>query len=307
MTSKLKEMWNATISRLTLWLIRRSIACPCESQIPRSGEAGERVNCFVVFLTNNGQRSHVVNGIDGTALLAKRFMQDGLSGAIEKIPVAATHPRSVEFVHFYGLATISFHGVASRVFGMFFPWKHALARLHRVKHRMLTVFHTRRSIALKTRVDVLRHIVEKKSDGREFSEVGLVVSFYSPYAFFRDDCNALQARLRLILDSLVESGELRKINGSYTITGRAIASLEAIEAEDRRHARVIKVQWSTLVLTVFLLVAALLQAGVIRSPVLLDLCEGREVDCKPPARLDGDASNPSQNRPVSSVDRGERQ
>lgn len=69
---------------------------------------------------------------------------------------------------------------------------------------------------------------------------------------------------------MVKSGELNKINHEYEVTGKAIITLERYEEQERRHVEAVKLQRKMVLLTIFLVIMAAVQAGLIKFPPLLD-------------------------------------
>ena len=61
----------------------------------------------------------------------------------------------------------------------------------------------------------------------------------------------LHKKLDLYLESLVESGELKKVNDEFVVTGNAISTIEKYEEEERRHTEAVKLQrkmfWLTII------------------------------------------------------------
>jgi len=82
---------------------------------------------------------------------------------------------------------------------------------------------------------------------------------------------AVEKKLVLFLDSLVETGELSKINTEYVVKGKAIVTIENYEEAERRHRDNLRSQRKMLCLTVPFAIFALVQAGVIKVPTLFDL------------------------------------
>jgi hypothetical protein len=83
--------------------------------------------------------------------------------------------------------------------------------------------------------------------------------------------NEAQKKLELYLDSLEYTGELKKIDYQYVVTGLGVATIEKYEKEDRKHAEFVTLQRILVALTFFLVIVGLLQAGVIKLPTLIDL------------------------------------
>ncbi|MCG8324299.1 MAG: hypothetical protein MI673_02200, partial [Thiotrichales bacterium] len=74
----------------------------------------------------------------------------------------------------------------------------------------------------------------------------------------------------LYLDSLVESGELQKVNDEYVVTGAAISTIEKYEEEERRHAEAVKLQSRMFWLALIALFFAIVQTSIVKLPTLID-------------------------------------
>jgi hypothetical protein len=77
--------------------------------------------------------------------------------------------------------------------------------------------------------------------------------------------------MELYLDSLIDSGELRKINNEYVVTGKAIGTIEKYEEEERRHTEAVKLQKKMFWLTILGVLFTIVQSGFIKLPTVLDL------------------------------------
>lgn len=68
----------------------------------------------------------------------------------------------------------------------------------------------------------------------------------------------------------MESGDINKVNNEYVVTGKAISTMEKYEEDERRHSDSVRRQRKMVYLTVLILVAAIVQAEVIKVPTLFD-------------------------------------
>ena len=108
---------------------------------------------------------------------------------------------------------------------------------------------------------------------REHNGIGIIdlmTKLYSMNWVLHPSADEQQQKLELYLDSLVESGELNNVNHEYVVTGKAISTLERYEEEERRHSEAVKLQRKMVSLTIFLVFMAMVQAGLIKFPPLLD-------------------------------------
>lgn len=100
--------------------------------------------------------------------------------------------------------------------------------------------------------------------------IDLMTKLYSIRWIMHPRGDEVEKKLYLYLDSLVETGELRKVNNEYVVQGKAIATIENYEETKRRHRDNILVQTIIACITIILAISALVQAGVIKLPTLID-------------------------------------
>lgn len=77
--------------------------------------------------------------------------------------------------------------------------------------------------------------------------------------------------MEFYLDSLVLSGELKRDSYNYVVTGLALRTIEAYEEQERKHTENVKMQWRMFWLALAVAAAAIVQAGLVKLPSLVDL------------------------------------
>lgn len=97
------------IRKIALDNILQVLNCPCGSRIPRSGVAGERANCFVVYIENSGKPYLMVESSEGKELKCKEW--DGNRFSIDKtINLDEVIDTDLYVIHYYGLNDIEYRG-----------------------------------------------------------------------------------------------------------------------------------------------------------------------------------------------------
>jgi hypothetical protein len=257
------------------WLLPVLLSRACESRIPRSGDAGARVNCFVVSLDKNGEPFFIATEYDANVL--RGLSWDGSSYSDEHtVALEDIGNYELRITHYYGLATVTYYSIFDFAF-------HHVTRLEYLKIRFVRYieathqyFFNKRKLVTKKRMELLEFMVNDQLD-REHNGIGvidLMTKLYSINWVLHPSADEQQQKLELYLESLVESlvesGELQNINHEYVVTGRAISTLERYEEEERRHAEAVKLQRKMVLLTILLVLMAMVQAGLIKLPPLLD-------------------------------------
>ena len=253
------------------WLLPVLLSRACESRIPRSGDEGVRVNCFVVSLDTNGEPFFIATEYEGNVLGGLRW--DGSSYSDEHfVPLEDIGSHELRITHYYGLATITYDSIFDFAF-------HHVTRLEYLKIRVVRYleathqyFFNKRKLVTKKRMVLLEFMMNDQLD-REHNGIGIIdllTKLYSINWVLHPSADEQQQKLELYLESLVESGELRNINHEYVVTGKAIGTLERYEEEERRHSEAVKLQRKMVSLTILLVFMAMVQAGLIKLPPLLD-------------------------------------
>jgi hypothetical protein len=77
-------------------------------------------------------------------------------------------------------------------------------------------------------------------------------------------------KVKLYLDALVETTELRRNGSDYQISGNGISAIELYEERERMHAKSISSQRKMVWLTLVIALLTIVQAGLIKLPPILD-------------------------------------
>jgi hypothetical protein len=252
-------------------LLERALKHACEARIPRSGEKGRRVNCFIVAVDKAGEPHLVILSISGDSLGCLEY--DGSSYAIPRtLPLSQFRPSDFRITHFYGLSEIRYFGLLDFAINQLSRWPYF--KLFSVKwiDRYAQYLFNKKKLVAKKRIDLLKFMLDKALDGTEdFDSLDLVIDLYSLRWISHPTSESLRQTLDFYLESLVDTGELRKANHNYRLTGEAVRAIEEYEEQERKHTENVKMQWRMFFLTLAIVALTLVQAGLIKLPVLLDL------------------------------------
>ncbi len=246
--------------------------------IPRSGEEGEKVNCFVVALNNqDGSPFFMAADYEDGILLGLKW--DGHSYA-EKHSIQFSDIKNfnVTIKHYYGLSTIRYHNIYAFAWNYFTKIVYIKIHLARIFSSIGQYLFNKKKLITKNRMELLHFMLEDQIS-REHDSIGvidLMTKLYSIKWVMHPSSDDQEKKLEIYLDSLVESGDLRKVNHKYVVTGKAISTLERYEEEERRHDEILKLQCRMVWLTVILVTIGLLQAGLVKLPTLLDFSNAQK-------------------------------
>jgi hypothetical protein len=250
-------------------LLPRILERNCPSRFPRSGEKGARVNCFVVAIEESSDPHWVVNTLVGTTLDCAEW--DGDSYSLNaKVDLTQVQNRSLKITHYFGLSEVRYVGIYDLLIGRCTGWPYLKIWVYRSWDKVAQFFFSRRRLVTKQRMDLLKLLVDRHTAG-PIGIFDLMTNMYSIRWVLHPDREAQRRKLELYLDSLVRSGDVKLVDHDYAVTGQALSTLEKYEEEERRHAESVGVQRRMWWLTLLIALLTLVQAGIIKLPVLVDL------------------------------------
>lgn len=272
--------------RLTSAFFTRALECPCPQLVPRSGAAGAKVQCFTIYIDKGGEPYLLVKSLSEGVLSCLEWTGSSFEKPVD-IALGAIESSDVSITHFYGYNEIQYNGVIDFVLGRIFFLPYFKIRLVRAIETADQYFFNKKKLLTKQRIDLLRFLVQRQLDGSPISSpVDLMTGLYSIKWVLHPDRDPQQKRLRFYLDSLVDTGELKKVDHKYQLTGEALKAIEVYEEQERRHTESVKTQRRMLWLTLAIVLLTAAQAGLYRLPTLLDMSGwkvGHNTSLKPTA------------------------
>lgn len=153
-------------------MLPKLLSKACESRIPRSGEEGEKVNCFVVSLDRDGQPFFIATKFMGKVLAGVKW--DGNSYCEEHtLDLADLGAYELRITHYYGLSTVTYDSIFDVAF-------HSLTKLVYLKIRLVRYidathqnFFNKSKIITKKRMELLQFMVNDHLD-REHNGIGTI-------------------------------------------------------------------------------------------------------------------------------------
>jgi hypothetical protein len=256
--------------RLSSWLLSRVLSRPCGSRIPRSGSNGEAVNCFVTAIDKGDDPYLIVQSLSNGQLGCIEW--DGSSYTTEvELPLDSVRMQDFRITHYYGLSEVRYDGLLDFMVNRISVWPYVQIHVVRYFARFDQYFFNKRKLVSKARNDLLKLLVSEALEGRaEHESLELMTALYSIKWYSHPEGGAVHKRLEFYLDSLSETGELRKMNHSYVVTGQALRAIEEYEEQERKHTENVKMQWRTFWLALAVAALTVVQAGLVKLPALID-------------------------------------
>jgi len=232
---------------------------PAPETVPRSGGRQAKVDCLLAYFHDEEtDTKHLFRGLAKDGVLAQEVGQP----TPEKLPTLTWEQLEgwpVEFTHF--LREYEFRYKS--------PW--AFIRSYYLLHdREALIFDrakqsvfNRRNLDRAERMHALRVLVDKRINRRDstISYVSLMSELYSMRAFLHPGQKELQNYCELLLNSLIASGDLERVEGgSCKVHPKALVTLSKWEEDNDRHKDVTAQQRWIKIFTLFLTIAAVIQA-----------------------------------------------
>jgi hypothetical protein len=266
---------NILIKKFYKWQLNRLVLRMCGNRIQRIDESTASVNCFVITIDKDSKPYFLVKGIDGDNLTG--FLWDNNSYSSEaNIPVELIVANNLIISHYRGVEEIKYRGIWDFVLNQVTRWVYIKIFIDNLNQQRFK----KKKLIIKERLDLLKFMVSDqfKRSHKGISILDLMTKLYTIQWIDHPESQTQEEKLELYLDSLVNSGDIQKINNEYMVIGKAISSIEKFEEEERRHVENWKMQrrilWLNIIivmLTIIIALAALVQANVIKLPVLIDL------------------------------------
>lgn len=255
-----------------LFWLKRALARRCAPIIHRSGEKGKAENCFSVALDRDGHPFLLIESIEGDELVGLKWNGKKYEDP-HKLPVHEIKNYQLRITHYYGLAEIVYTNILNFAWHRISGWVYAKVHYKQQAYKLSQFAFNRKKLLTKKRIELIQFMIEDQiqRDHKGISTLDLMTKLYSLHWVLHPDSKYQEEKLELYLDSLVNSGDLERVNGEYVVQGKAINTLEAYQEEERRHRESVRIQRRIVALTLFIAIFALVQTGIIAVPTLIDV------------------------------------
>lgn len=243
-----------------------------QNGVVRIGIGADLVNAKIIqFRRKNGGPWLIVERREGDDLICSTWNGDTHTGE-DRYPIDGFRNDQFKIKHYYGSNTVYYDGLNDYARGHYFRTPYVLIHLQRIFERTGTFFYNRRRIVLGQRLELLTFMIEQAAEGKgSFSALDLMTDMHTIRWITHPNGESVRHRLQLYLDSLVDTGELKRVNRGYQLTGRALSLVEERSEQERKHKQSIKIQWLIVILALVTALLTMVQAGLIKLNPLLDL------------------------------------
>lgn len=261
-------MISTSVKKLLLGIPLRK---PSPDRIPRSGDAGEKINCYTTRVIRGEHDVLIVQSAAGEICNCLEWGGESYSIA-SKIDYSELLKYRFEFTHYHGLCTTTYTGWLDLALGLIFRYPYAKAKLYLGYQKLAQSLYNRRKLVTKQRIDLLKVILAAQLEGHDrLTSLSVMSLIHTERWYLHPNHDYEHDRMQFHLDKLVETNDLAKHIIDYEITGQGVAAIELYEEQERKHGESISAQRRMFWLTIVIALSTLVQAGLVKLPPLLDL------------------------------------
>jgi len=251
-------------------LLPTILSRPCGRTIP-IGDAAANVNCFFVAMDRDKKPYLKFVRIVGQNIECLEWDMREFKTP-KQVSIDAINDYEVHITHYYGPNEIRFNGIFDYVLTKTFPFIYLKVHIFRILDKLNRHFFNKKKLVTKKRIELLTYLVQKYSPLiQHIDSVDLMTDLYSIRWVQHPEGDSRHKVLELYLESLVQTGELKKIAERYQLGPKALTTIEEYEEDERKHTENVKTQRNIFWVTVVIAILTLVQAGLIRLPTLIDL------------------------------------
>jgi hypothetical protein len=230
-------------------------------QIPIAGN-DRRVlarNYFTLILTNHHGQEFLFSRVRGHFACVKEWNETYAAYVARRaIKLEDLKHYGVLVVYYYRRQEFQFHHAwATLIF-----YRLRVQRALDATNRLTQAIYNRRSLALVERTQLMKYIATRYMEDSTFrpNEFLRLADSYGARIVRHPHFSSIARRERALLESLVQTGELARVNGGLVVLPALFATLDHLEIEDRRHRQGITAQRIVIIIGLATLVAAAVQA-----------------------------------------------
>jgi hypothetical protein len=267
---KLNEMLKKYILR---WLLPKLIEKRSPSnEIPRSGKEGEKVNCYSVHLCD--EEGKFIYSVTGLSKTKKSLILLSRNNNISTKILKSISLNQFIVTHFYGLDTKDYNNIYNLAFNFVFKFDVFIFKCRKLWNFFIQYFFNRKELTIKNSMELLNAIIDYELNPDLDPLLGsltkngvgvasLMTKQFSIRWLDHPNKEIIQKKLQLYLESFVESGDLKvnkeQYSVTYSITPKALKTLEIYEENERKHKDNVRLQWLLVIFTAVMTLTSIFQ------------------------------------------------
>lgn len=241
-------------------ILKSLLEKPAPDRIPRSGEKASSVDCNVVYFRSLDKTwTLLCDEVSPLGVTGKYWVSNEECGRVS-IPFYLLGDHELDITHFYGRYDLRYGSLAQYFWEGIVPVDKAKILIGKGSQFLFN----RKELVRSERVEVLKLILEKELDQRQYETSSIALSsllFTEKWVFHPDKTRQLRYN-ELLLKSLQESGDLAQTQHGFRLSPQALATIAQYEEDQKKHresiAQATSMKWLTLALIVVGLIQALI-------------------------------------------------
>ncbi|MFZ4526223.1 MAG: hypothetical protein ACOYOE_11950 [Chlorobium sp.] len=255
---------------LALIFLPKALKRSCPKRIPRSGPEGMKVNCYATYIDKAGEPYFLIESIQGEKLLCLEWNNTEFD-KYKEIDISDIDEKQLSITHYYGSNEISYKGIIDFAFSRILLLPYIKVHTVRLIESVDQYFFNKKKLVTKPSIDLLKILMEREQKGKEFyGTIDLMTILYSIKWLQHPDRELHKKKLNFYIESLVDSGELKRKADKFMLSGKGRQAIENYEEQERKHSDNIKAQRRIFWLSVVIALLTAVQAGLIKLPTLVD-------------------------------------
>ena len=231
---------------------------PCPDRIPRSGNAGKRVNCYSIEIYNESTPYLLIDAVDDIGVIGRLWtgQEYDKKGTIS---FEDLNDFKIFITHYYGLCELRSDGIFDYLISKMLPILYIRIWINYILDKLNQLAYNQTNPFILERMQVLEFLIENhiENDGKEINSWKIMKDLYSIQWHEHPKGEQVHKRLLLFLDSLVETGEIKEKKDApyhYQVKGKAMATLACFELEERRYKESLSLKKTMNILTAFIVI-----------------------------------------------------
>lgn len=271
-----------SLERLFIDKLTAALEVPCPSCVPRTGDDAHNIDCYRVYVADQ-HGTYLVSGIEENNLTVYQWCEEKQQHVIPKtLCLDNLNELNFDITHYHGVVTDSYKSWrefatddASMIQKLRSMTSVACSKVIRCfTFHLPRIIISRKDFGDPSREQVLEEVVElnKINKNQVFEATVLLQNRYRKI-LLHPDYPTLVNEWTLILESMVEEGEVIKDGDGFRIKGKSITSLQAIREEGARQHRSARNEKFMIILLSILAFTALFQSNLVVTEWHINLDE----------------------------------
>jgi hypothetical protein len=233
---------------------------------------GKKLNCYDVAIDKDTEPFFYVEKVQDDKLVGRLWNGTTYNSQESSISIDSIADYRFSITHRYGYSTVRYATIYGYLISKLTYWPYIRIDILTWLDRHYQYLFNKKRIVTKKRIEVLKAILNHyfESTHSGINIIDLMVRLYSIRWVLHPGSDDETKKIQLYLDSLIVSGDIQKVNEEYVVLGKALTTIEQYEREERNHVGAVKLQRRMFYLTFILAIAAVVQAGFLKVPPILD-------------------------------------